>query len=254
MSATWIAVLTFAFVFGGAMLGTFIRLRLPDGHLQDDSRDVVKVVVGLTATLAAVLFSLLIASAKNFYDAQTAEVEVLASKVVLLDRILAVYGPEAADARKEVRSIVAEAVERIWPSRPTEASDLNLLKGSHGTGAFFAQMAALEPHTGTQRTAQAQAIQIALSLSEIRVLMFSQRGNAVPELFLGVLLFWVVILFGGYGLLTQLNGTLVGVMFFSALSVGLAMYLIVEFNRPFDGVIRIPGRIMHEALAQMGQP
>jgi hypothetical protein len=254
MSAPWIAVLTFVFVFGGAMLGTFIRLRLPDGHLQDESRDVVKVVVGLTATLAAVLFSLLIASAKNFYDAQTAEVEVLASKVVLLDRILAVYGPEAATARKEVYVIVNEAVERIWPSRPTEASDLDLLREGHGTGVFFAQMAALEPHTDSQRIAQAQAIQIALSLSEIRFLMFSQRGNTVPVIFVGVLLFWVVVLFGGYGLLSEVNGTLVGVMLVSALSVGLAMYLIVEFNRPFDGVIRIPGRIMHEAIAQMGQP
>jgi hypothetical protein len=254
MTALSIAALTFVLVFGGALFGTYLRLLLPHHHLQEDSRDVVKVVVALTATLSAVLFSLLIASAKNFYDAQTTEVEQLASRVVLLDRMLSVYGPEAAEARAELRSAVAAAVERVWPTRPTEASDLTLPQGRRAPEVFFGKIVELTPRTEPQRIAQAQAIQIALSLGEIRFLMFSQSGNTVPAIFLAVLLFWVVVLFGGYGLLTRINGTMVAILLVSALSIASAMYLIVEFNHPFDGAIRISATIMRDALAQMGQP
>ncbi|HYC15060.1 MAG TPA: DUF4239 domain-containing protein [Stellaceae bacterium] len=253
MAAPWLALITFGLVFAGALIGALLRLVLPQHHLEEESRDVLKVVVALTATLSAVLFSLLIASAKNFYDAQTAEVQVLASKIVLLDRVLAVYGPEASQTRADIRTVVVDAVERIWPSKPTESSDLQLMRAD-GPGMFFSRIAALTPQTEVQKVAQAQAIQVAISLSEIRFLMFTQRINKVPVIFVSVLLFWVVVLFSGYGLLTRLNGTVLTVLLVSALSVGLAMYLIVEFNHPFDGAIRIPGSIMHDALAQMGQP
>jgi len=254
MSALWIAVLTFVLVFGGAIVGTYIRLVLPHHHLQEDSRDVVKVVVALTATLSAVLFSLLIASAKNFYDAQMTEVEQLAGRIILLDRILSVYGPEAAETRAELRSVVTASVERVWPSGPAGTSSLALPQGRLAPGVFFRRIVELAPHTEPQRIAQAQAIQVALSLGEIRLLMFSQRGNTVPPIFLAVLLFWVVVLFGGYGLLTRINGTMVAVLLVSALSIASAMYLIVEFNHPYDGTIRISDTIMRDALAQMGQP
>ena len=254
MAAIWIAALTLVLVFAGALFGTYLRLLLPQHHLQEDSRDVVKVVVALTATLSAVLFSLLIASAKNFYDSQTAEVEQLASRVILLDRILAVYGPEAAETRAEFRTVVTAAVERVWPDNPAQKSNLALGQGRLAPGVFFKRIVELAPRTDPQRIAQAQAIQVALSLGETRFLMFSQRGNKVPAVFLGVLLFWVVVLFGGYGLLTRINGTMVAILLVSALSIALAMYLILEFNHPFDGTIRISGTIMRDALAQMGQP
>jgi len=251
MTALWIAVLTFALVFGGAIVGTNIRALLPKHHLEDDSRDAVKVVVALTATLAAVLVSLLISSAKNFYDSQTAEVQQVASRVILLDRILSIYGPEAAEARLEFRNTVAAAVEKIWPTRTSDASNLALPQGRAAPDAFLRRILELTPHTDPQRVAQAQAIQVGFSLAEIRFLISAQSGNTVPALFLAVLLFWVVVLFGGYGLLTRINGTMVAVLLFSALSIASAIYLIVEFNHPFDGVIRIPDTIMRDALAQM---
>jgi len=254
MASLWIAALTLGLVFGGAIAGIIIREKLPHHHLQEDSRDVVKVVVALTATLSAVLVSLLIASAKNFYDTQTAEVEQVASKIILLDRILAVYGPETGEARIEFRSGVATAIERVWPSRTSEASDLAPPQGRGGPELLLRRILELTPRNDAQKLAQAQAFQVALSLGEIRFLAYSQRGNSVPPLFLGVLLFWVVVLFGGYGLLTRINTTMVAVLLVSALSISSAIYLIVEFNHPFDGTIRIPDTIMRAALAQMGRP
>ena len=60
-----IASIVFACVFGGALLGMFLRTVLPEHHLREDSKDVVKVVTGLIATLSALVLGLLIASAKR---------------------------------------------------------------------------------------------------------------------------------------------------------------------------------------------
>src|SRR5271168_2481596 len=90
-------------VFGGALLGMALRLILPAHHLSSDSKDVIKLAMGLTATMSALVLALLIASAKSSYDAQRSELLQLSANVLLLDRVLAHYGPEAKDIREGLR-------------------------------------------------------------------------------------------------------------------------------------------------------
>jgi hypothetical protein len=73
MSSITISSIVFANVIGGAMFGIFIRATLPQHHLSADSKDVVKLGMGLVATLSALVLGLLIASAKGSYDAQSNE-------------------------------------------------------------------------------------------------------------------------------------------------------------------------------------
>ena len=51
-------------MFGGMLLGVFLRTRLPTHHLSDESRDAVKMGTAMIATLTALVLGLLIASAK----------------------------------------------------------------------------------------------------------------------------------------------------------------------------------------------
>ena len=68
MSDTAIAALIFACVFGSALFGLFLRTALPEDHLSQESRDVVKLGTGLIATMAALVLSLLVSSAKSSFD------------------------------------------------------------------------------------------------------------------------------------------------------------------------------------------
>ena len=113
MSSLEISFVTLAVVFGGALLGIALRAVLPQQHLAGDSRDVVKLGMGLIATMAALVLGLLIASAKSSFDTQNAELTELASKAVLLDRILAHYGPEANEARELLRGSVASVLDIV---------------------------------------------------------------------------------------------------------------------------------------------
>src|SRR5262245_53341656 len=106
MSSVTISVIVFSCVFGGALLGMFLRQTLPKEQLSAESRDVVKLAMGTIATMTAVILGLLVASAKAYYDSQSHEVTEVSAQVVLLDRILAHYGPETKTARDQLRGVV----------------------------------------------------------------------------------------------------------------------------------------------------
>jgi hypothetical protein len=116
MSSIAMSAAVFVFVFGGALLGMFLHAVLPERHMSNDSKDVVKLGMGLVATMSALVLGLLISSAKNSFDVQTAEVTEASAKIILLDRALALYGPEAEGVRDLLRSSVADTFERLWPN------------------------------------------------------------------------------------------------------------------------------------------
>lgn len=108
-------LIVFGCVFGGALLGMVLRRIVPRHHLDEESKDVVKLGMGLVGTMAALVLGLLLASAKGSYDAQNAELTQVSANIVLLDRVLAHYGPETAEARQMLRGAVARGLDRMWP-------------------------------------------------------------------------------------------------------------------------------------------
>lgn len=70
MSALTFGVINFVSVFGAAMTGMFLSTVLPEDHLSPESKDAIKITVGLVSTMAALLLGLLIASAKSSFDTQ----------------------------------------------------------------------------------------------------------------------------------------------------------------------------------------
>src|SRR5260221_14053458 len=87
----------FGVLFGGALFGMFLRGVLPERHLSADSKDTVRLGMGLIGTMTALVLGLLVASAKSFYDTQISELPEMSAKIVLLDRVLAHYGPETKE-------------------------------------------------------------------------------------------------------------------------------------------------------------
>src|SRR3954469_937965 len=98
-------------VFGGALLGLLLSRLLPEEHLRDKSKDTVKVVTGMIATLAALVLGLLISSANSSFDAVDAALTQSAAKIILLDRALARYGPETKQAREQLLHTVVDGME-----------------------------------------------------------------------------------------------------------------------------------------------
>src|ERR1700709_2643148 len=119
MSLTPLAVActAFGFTFGAALIGMLLHGKVPSHHVDGDSRDVMKLVIGLVAPRAGLVLGLLIASAKTSYDTQTTAVQQISAYVIELDRQLEHYGPETKVTRDLLRQLTAATTERIWTER-----------------------------------------------------------------------------------------------------------------------------------------
>jgi hypothetical protein len=121
MNPTKIGIVTFAFAFGGVVLGIWLRSALPKHHLDVESKDSVKLGIGLIATITALILGLVTASAKTAFDAVDGAVKETAVQLLTLDRLLARYGPETGQIRTGLKQAVGERINMIWPqdsSRP----------------------------------------------------------------------------------------------------------------------------------------
>jgi len=245
--------IVFACTFGGALAGMMLRAVVPDHHLSSESKDVVKLGTGLIATLAALVLGLLIASTKSSFDAQRTGFQQLSANVVLLDRTLARYGPEAKDARNGLRQLVASAIERLWPEDAATSSGLGSSAFTARGSTVFDQVRDLSPKTESQRWLQSQALQLCNELAKTRWLLTEQDESAIPTPFLVVVIFWLTVLFISWGLFSPMNPTVVATLLVCALSVAGALFLIVDLDQPFGGLIQISSTPLRNALSQLGQ-
>jgi hypothetical protein len=251
MSPTAIGCIVFACIFGGALLGMLLHRVLPEHHLSTESKDVIKLGMALTATMSALVLALLVNSAKGSYDTQRNEITQLSANIILLDRVLAHYGSETKEARDLLRVSAAGMIDRIWPEI---RSGLAVSASSAKAGeAFYDRIQELSPQNEVQRSLQAQALKMSIDIGQTRWLLFEQGGSSIPMPFLVLLVFWVTIIFVSFGLFAPPNATVIATLFLCALSVSGAIFMILELDRPFGGLIHISATPMLNALAQLGK-
>ena len=202
------------------------------------SKDIVKLGMGLVATMAALVLGLLVASAKGSYDAQSAELTRMSASIALLDRVLAGYGPETKDARELLRGAAGRILNQMWSEDGTPEAP-----PSAGGEILYDKVAGLQGH----------ALSITIDVGKARWLMYAQAAASVSMPLLVVLVIWLTVIFISFGLFAPFNATVVAILLISALSVSGAIFLILEMYGPYAGVIQISSAPLRAALAHLGQ-
>jgi hypothetical protein len=250
MSSLSITLVAFAIIFGGGVAGMLLRSALPNHHLRDDSRDVIKLANGLVGTMAALVLGLLVASAKGFYDAQTTEITQMSANIVYLDRGLDRYGPETKEARDALRTGVEGVLNQLWSKNLEGTSRLE--PTSVGFATVYDKIEALTPTNDLQRSIRSQALNMAVSIGQTRWLMYEQGSLSVSKPMLAIMIFWLTVTFVVWGLLSAPNPTIVITMLVAALSVSGAILLLLEMYSPYEGIIRVSDAPIRAALAHLG--
>jgi Protein of unknown function (DUF4239) len=249
VSALATSLIAFALVFGGALLGMYVRNALPEGHLREDVKDIVRLSTGLIGTIAALVLGLLIASAKSSYDARNTQIKQITSNIILLDALLEQFGPDARNLRVILRGAVGPMADRIWneggndKSAPFVATSQAL--------EFVKKAQELEPNNEAKRALQARVINAIADLSQSRLALFAQAHDSIPAPFLAILIFWLAIIFVSFGLFVQANRIVIVTFFVGALSVSASLFLILEMDRPFAGLLQISSEPLRHALASL---
>ena len=95
-------------------------------------------------------------------------------------------------------------------------------------------------------------MQLGEGLVQTRLLMFEQLESRVSWPVLSVLVGWICILFLGFGLFARSNPVVAVAMVLGALSVSGAIFLILELNTPYSGLLQISDGLLLDAMAQIG--
>jgi hypothetical protein len=243
--------IVFGCVFGSALIGISLHRLLPEHHLASDSKDVVKLGIALIATMSALVLSLLLSSAKSSFDLRNQEFAQMAANMILLDRLLAHYGPDAQPVRQSLRDNVEAALVQVWPDENFHPASVAAV--STAPEAILEMIQSLSPQSDGQRALKSQALTTAINLTQSRWLLAAQTTESpIPIPFLIILVFWLCIIFASFGLYAPANVTVVSTLGVCALSVAGAIFLILELAMPFAGVIRVSSAPFRSALAQLG--
>jgi hypothetical protein len=171
-----------------------------------------------------------------------------------LDHLLALDGPDAANARAILKDGIIEFHDRIWQAGRVHVEHLEPHELQAQADRFYDAIERLPAGTGAQHVIQGQALQLGMAIGQTWGLMFQQaEGSSVPWPFLTILICWISVLLFGFGVLVRFQATVVAALLVGSLSVSAAIFLILELGDPYSGLIQLSDRPLRSILAHIGQ-
>ena len=238
----------------GAAIGMALRHRIPEHHLSLASIDVMKLAMGLMATLVALTLGLLIQSASLYRSTVETEYRLTLASIVHLDEYLQAYGPGARQIRERIRHVAARGFQGHWPNEDFGPTGPTPDAGTNQFTEAQRQIVELEPADAAQRWFQSQALQLTNRLSDLRWLVMNQQTATTPLLPVFALIFLSsMAIFGSFSLYVRPNATVLTVISLTALAIAGATFLIVEMNNPFHGLMYISSQGAHAVMQVLGR-
>jgi hypothetical protein len=235
------------------LVGLSLNAWLPEHHRSAASHDAIKLGAGMISVLASLVLGLLTASIKNSFDTIDGQMRALAANLILMDQTLRDYGPETATARGLLRDYTRQAITDHWPQESTHPVRMeNAAAGNEMDNARLT-IIGLASDTPSHQALRATALQLMDGLLQTRWQLIEREGTSIQPAFLVVLVAWIVLIFVAFGYNAPRNATVVSAFFICAVALSACLFIIVEMDSPFDGVITVSSHAMRDALAHMSQ-
>jgi hypothetical protein len=249
MGGTVTGLLVFTFLAGAALLVLWLHPRLPSTHRSKETTDIVRLGIGVVATITALVLGLLISSVKGSFDQVSHDVQAFATELILVDRALRFYGPGAENARALLTRYTQRALEETWPGEGATP-----LVEDQTAGALLdrteAAILALPTDPRQPRLADEAATEIRNVVRQ-RWTLIDESGSAVSPDVVTTLVLWLGLIFASFGYNAPRNGLVIVVLLLCAASVAGTIFLIVEMDGAFTGLIVVSSDPVHRALAYM---
>ena len=252
MSDALVGLVVFGLLFGGGLIGMLLGKVLPTQQLSADTRDVVRVTMAMLATLSAVILGLLTGAAIGSIAEKEGELRNAGVQFVMLDRALASYGPETGEMRGLLRDVLALRIEQVWPA-DSGSVEFGAFGAGPGIETVRDEIFTLAPATAKQRWLQANALEYANAISVSRWTTLEQVGSRFPWAFFFVVAGWLAVIFLSFGLFAPRNASVVAALLVAAAGLSGAVFMLLEMDQPYDGLVRLPSTSLRLALDQLGR-
>jgi hypothetical protein len=260
------AAIVLLILLGCSAIGLFVRPLLSERHRSREVIDFVQLVVAMLMTFAALVLGLLTSSVKSSFDGVGNELRGLAVQLIQLDRSLRQWGDEAQPARELLRTYTATAIATTWKGEPKPPGNYYPTEAPAGAGSYLESSVTgdmlsqveldirqLEPHDSMHRRLAATSIAQFERLMQTRWRLIEQTGSSISPPFYIVLVFWLAVVFGSFGLNAPRNALSYTTIALGGLSIASAIFVILELDTPFGGLFTVSSQPMRDALAYLSR-
>ena len=265
MSNLILTLLLFFILLGSAGLGFATQRRLHERHISTQTFDSVRVLMAMLVTFTALVLGLLVTSAKDRFDSYSQDLSAYSADLIELDHRLRVYGPDADEIRRKLRTYTAAAIADTWPEEPLPSGEYPRFINDRLNGieqvtlgdmiavidVLIEKLAPTDPFH--QQIAERLRNRIADTIQRRWVLILS-AGSTISWPFLIILTAWLAITFGIFALTAPRDELVYVVIVFSALAISSPLLLILEYSGPQSGLLRLSSEPMRTALRHMDRP
>jgi len=242
LESLFIGIAVIVLTFGVGMLGLRVQTWLDEHNSIEKSRDMIGSVVGLLSLLLALVLGTLIGNTYYFSTGQQAQLQSMMSSIILMDKSLSEFGPEAKPLRDGMKTALQHIYDDVWIKGNVDPGQLSVAAAMDAHAPFekaLAGLGAIEGKSPEQKAALASAQAKNAAFMSTRIMMSLQLATPFSEALLVIVIIWAMLLFFGYGLLSRHNMTTVVALAFGSLCVSFAIFIIVELAQPYSGLFRI---------------
>jgi hypothetical protein len=263
MKEAWSALLVFVLLCVSAGIGRLIRPRLPEAHRQRETVEAMQLMIGILVTFTALVLGLLTASVKGAYDEAGHDLQDYALQLTQLDQCLRDYGSGAEAGRDILRSYTAELIASTWKSEPPPAGvHISDISGIPSVGpspvlatrlnSVYLELRHLQPADPFHAGVRDDCIAYYRGVVRARQIAIEDDRSPISTPLYLILVFWLMVIFGAFGLAAPRNGlSLIGIAL-CAVSLSLAIFVISGLSHPY--FVAFSSGDMRTALAHMVAP
>ena len=243
-----VGLIVLAVILAGAIAGWTMGQRLPAHHITDETKNLVSVSMAVVATVSALVLGLLISNANTSFIARSGQVTALSANILRLDQMLRLYGPKAEPGREALREYAEHKTADLFPEGSDDVARINNQSTYKMLQRVEMFLLGLRPSDPRQQWVVTQALTLASNIGNTRWLLVQENGVGTPKAFLGLVVFWLTLLFASFGLFAPRNLTAAVALMLCGLAVSGAVEMIIELEQPFGGLIQISPQPMRYAV------
>ncbi len=262
MAEFWSAFAVLLLLCASAAVGFWIRPIIPESHRSAESADLVRLVVGMLVTFAAIVLGLLTTSVKDAFDTADRDRGQFAAQLTELDQCLRNYGPDTDPIRRQLQGYTAAVIASTWPSEPlpagashSDTAGMPRVGESEALGRILnrvdLEIRRLQPADAFHARLATDCSAQLRDVVKLRWALIEEAHGSISQPFLRVLVFWLMVVFASFGLYAPRNGMVLVAIALCAACLTSAMFVILDMDIPYGGLFGISSQSMRGALAHM---
>ena len=252
-----------SFSYAQAHWAWFSRARSESGTRVRETADHIRLIISILVTFTAVLLGLLISNVKTSFDTFDSRLRGYVGDITELDMRLREYGEDAVPIRAKLRTYLAATIADTWRNKsrpagvyPTFQNTVSIEREPLGALLLDVDVAIrkLDPADHYhRRIADLLEARMTEMLARRQLLIETVHETVSWPLLVGMTT-WLVVVFAVFGLISPRNAVVYATIVLCALSFGSAIFFILEFDTPLDGLITVSSEPARNSLRHLDAP